>query len=159
MTADATMTTGVPGTTSPRPRTVPEEVIGENAGHARSRKGRNASRPHVTAEAGARHFERPGVIPDRQDVIAETDAPEPERRKPSEVITEVAPEVFPSETEPERREPSEVITEIAPEVHPSETEPKPYEPSEVITEIAPEISPSEVAPEIRPDPEETGDDR
>lgn len=97
----------------------------------------------------------PGVTPGSTSHVDESSrvagsVTEPERREPSEVVTEIAPEVAPSETEPEPYEPSEVVTEIAPE--------RP-DPSEVITEIAPERpDPSEVVTEIAPEvaPEDLG---
>jgi hypothetical protein len=90
----------------------------------------------------------PGIIPQSPGAAdgpfgAVGSETEPERREPSEVITEVAPEVAPAETEPKRPEPSEVITEVAPE------RPAPDYP---IPEVAPERPIVEIAPE-RPEPD------
>jgi hypothetical protein len=107
----------------------------------------------VSEDAKVHDSGRPGVTPGSTSYaggisyVAGSDT-EPERPKPSEVITEVAPEVHPPETEPERPEPSEVITEVAPELYPPETEPE-----RPIVEIAPERPIVEIAPE-RPEPSE-----
>jgi hypothetical protein len=115
----------------------------------------SATRPQVVPGTGSERG-HPGVVPDDDTRPVAADAPtapdDPDERKPvPEVITEVAPEVQPTETEPPGR-PYEPITEIAPETDPAELQPpeRPYDP--VVTEIAPETAPTETEPERPYDP-------